>query len=267
MTWRRALAIMGAVAATGGAVWFGIEWANRGAQEAPMREAIERQRRAGGDDDGSGGFLLPAAGVYRYEAAGTEQLSLLATSQSWGATVPAAVTHDGDCWTLRFDFSTNHWQDERYCPADRSLREVAATQFQSFDFAAFTVGDTITFSCDPPVDAIRVEADSGDSWAHRCVGDSPARGTHVVSAGTTTFLGRDRIDVDRRPVDAFHYRLERDLSGDQAGTELLDRWYDVTDGLLLKETRDITVRSPSPIGDVTYEESGTLTLTSRQIDR
>lgn len=266
---RRTVLLVVSVAAAAGITWFALAWSNRGAREASVDEAIARQRRTSGTADDAAALLRPASGVYTYEASGTEHLSLLSTSQAWGATVPATVTHTGDgCWRFRLDYSTNHWQEQRYCPKGPHLVDAAAVQYQSFDFVAFTVGDTIEFDCtDRPV-AIDLEARPGTSWRHTCTGVSPARGTRVVSSGTTTFVGRTRIAAaGSDSVATLHYRLERTLSGDQDGTEVIERWYAPDDGLLLKEHHEVTVRSPSPIGDVTYTESGTLTLRSRLVDR
>jgi hypothetical protein len=63
-------------------------------------------------------------------------------------------------------------------------------------------------------------------------------------------------------VPAYHYRVERTLSGSQTGSERYDMWYSVLDGLPVKTDRQVVVHSPSPIGTVTYTEQGNYTLTS-----
>lgn len=257
-----ALLAVGVVLAVG-AIAFAIAWSNRGGKEVSTRDVVERYRTDRGAGDGSGGFLRPEAGVYQYLASGTERLSLGSTEQQWGPTMPATVTHRGNgCWSLRIEYSTNHWQEQRYCPDDTALLDVGGKVFQKFDFTAFSVTDTSVFTCDPPSPVVRVDAVPGAGWSASCTGRSTERDTQVTSAGTNTFVGTEDVEIDGTPVRAFHYRLQRTLSGDQTGTEDTHDWYSATNGLLLRSTRSTRVASPSPIGDVTYTEEGEFHLRS-----
>jgi len=249
----------------GGAGAFAIAWSNRGAKEVATREVVDRFRAGTHSGDGSASALRPAAGVYRYRASGTERLSIGSTEQQWGPTMPATVTHEANgCWSLRIDYSTNHWQDQRYCTDAQSLLDVGGTVFQKFDFVTFAVTDTSVFTCDPPSAVIRLDAQPGDHWPASCTGKSSDRNTEVTSAGTNTFVGREDVVVGGTKVPALHYRLQRTLSGDQTGTEDTHEWYSATDGLLLRSTHDSRVASPSPIGDVVYTEQGEFHLVSTQ---
>jgi hypothetical protein len=259
--WIVLLAVGGALVI--GTVAFAIAWSNRGGKEVSTRDVVERYRTRPGAGDGDGGFLRPEAGVYRYRASGTERLSLASTEQQWGPTMPATVLHRRDgCWSLRIEYSTNHWQEQRYCPDATTLLDVGGTVFQKFDFAAFSVTDTSVFTCDPPSVAIDVEAAPGDRWAAACTGKSQDRDTEVTSAGTNTFVSVENVDVGGTTVRAYHYRLERTLSGDQSGTEDTHDWYSASTGLLLRSTRNTRVASPSPLGDVVYTEQGEFRLES-----
>jgi hypothetical protein len=254
--------VIGAVVlvALGGAGAFVVAWNGRGAEEASVDDALRRFRE--GDDRGGAGTLRPAAGVYTYAGSGSERLSVLGTSQRWGATLPATVTHDDGCWRLRVDFSTNHWQDWHYCPDGPVLREAGGTTSQRFDFVAFTADDVNVFTCEPPNDVVRVDAAPGESWPQRCDGRSTSRGTTAVSSGTTTFVGVDDVEIGGEPVAAYRYRAHRTLTGDQSGTDESETWFAVRDGMPLRQTRSVHVESPSPLGTVTYTEEGTFTLTS-----
>lgn len=244
-----------------GGVAFAIVWSQRGAEQASVEEAVEGLGGRAGD--ATAGFLRPASGVYVYEGSGTEQLSLLSTGQAWGPRLPATVTHSRHgCWTFRIDYSTNHRQWTDYCPRGRVLEEDGGRTFQSFDFVVSTIDDRNVFICDPPGEAIRVDAEPGSAWPQSCVGRSAERGTEVVSSGTNTFVGIETVEVEERPIRAYRYRSERTLSGDQAGTETSETWFRVSDALPLRVIRDVRVESPSPIGAVTYTEQGTYRLTS-----
>ena len=265
---RRVVALVALLALALGGVLFARSWSERGAEEASTEDAIQRYREQEGAGDGASGFLRPAAGVYEYEASGTERLSLLETTQRWGPTMPATVRHEPDgCWVLRIEYSTNHWQELTACPTETELLEDGGRTFQSFDFVAFTVGDTNVFTCEPRGVMIRIDAQPGDRWSQSCDGRSEQRGTKVTSAGPNTFLGVEELDIGGTTVGALHYRSERTLSGDQTGGETTHSWYSVTDGMLLRSTHDVRVASPSPIGDVVYTERGEFQLTSRTPQR
>ena len=265
--WTHRPAVVLPVAAVVAALLVGVgvfvrAWNDRGPSAASVDRSV-----AGFRDDhngsGSASLLRPEAGVYTYDATGTEQLSLLSTSQAWGNPVPGTVTTDDrGCWTIRFDFSTNHTQATTYCPAGRVLQERTGSTSQTFDFVAASVTDVTDFVCDPPGQLIRLDATAGQTWPQSCVGRSPARGTQVTSAGTNTYLGREQLRIGGTTVRALHYRVDRDLSGDQKGTERTELWFHPDTGLTLRETRRVRVASPSPIGDVIYTEEGTFTLTS-----
>lgn len=251
------------VLSIGGVAFYFVAWRHRGAEEASVSEAVEKFR-----DEGQGGqadFLSPAPGVYTYEGTGTEKLSVLGTSQQWGPRLPSTVTRgDDSCWTWRIDYSTNHYQEVHYCPEGRVLQEVSGITYQSFDFVAFSVGDLNEFTCEPRADTIRVDAEPGDTWDQSCDGKSKDRGTRVTSAGTNEFVGIEDVKVGDDEVPAYRYKSERELTGDQTGTEKTESWYAVRDGLLLKTTRNLRVASPAPppLGDVIYTEEGTYTLSS-----
>lgn len=238
---------------------FSIAWSRRGAEEVKVEEAIEDYRARGSDDAGASGFLLPPAGVYAYAAAGTEHLSFLDSRQEWGATVPATVTHRSGCWTLRIAYSSHHWQEWDFCPNGTRLEETGGRTFQSFDFVAFTESVTVELTCSPPRITIDTEAEPGDAWEQSCSGASED-GTRTVSSGTNTFLGVEDVRVGDELVETYRYRAERTISGDQDGQERFETWYSTRDGMLVKGTRSVEVRSPSPIGDVTYTEEGSFAL-------
>jgi hypothetical protein len=250
------------VVLAGGATAFWILWAQRGAHEVSIDQAVDDFRKQHGASTTSG-FLRPPAGVYTYTGTGTERLSLLKTTQHWGPRIPVTVVgDDAGCWTFRVDYSSNHWQSTRFCRSGRVLTETSDTTHQSFDFVAMKVSDTNTTRCRPPIDRVRVAAEPGEQWHASCTGRSESRGTEFLADGTETYVGIDRIRVGDKRVPAYHYRTARELSGSQTGSERYDMWYSVLDGLPVQTDRHVEVQSPSPIGTVTYTENGHYTLSS-----
>lgn len=256
--WVAGAVVVVVLAAAGGFVaWI---WGGRGADEASVGDALSRFRaaQARGDADP----LQPAAGVYRYRGAGTERLSVLGAHQEWGTTVPVTVTTTGPgCWTVRIDYSANHRQELDYCERGTELLELAGRTRQRFDFGAFSADDTQRFVCDPPGVAAKVGAAPGQSWRQSCSGGSVTQHTHVTSAGPNTFLGTRTLRVGRTAVDAYVYRTDRTLTGDQSGREHDVMWFAVDSGLLVRYHRDSSVTSPSVVGTVKYREVGTITAT------
>lgn len=253
---------IGVVALAGCGAVLAFLFAGRGAEEVPVDEAVREFREGDGGEGPAAAEFSPAAGVYAFDADGSGQLSLLATAQPWGATVPATVTRDGRCWTLHVDYSTNHTQGWDFCPEGPVLTELGGRTFQRYDFVAFTVDDETVFTCDPPGEVLRAEAKAGESWAQSCAGGSTSRDSQTVSAGTNTFVGEEDVVVGAEEVATYHYRQQRTISGDQDGRETTDIWFAQADALIVKMQRDVDVKSPSPIGDVHYVEQGTLVLQS-----
>lgn len=205
----------------------------------------------------------PAAGIYEYRGEGTERLDRPPTNQSQGPEMPGTVTHlDDRCWRFRIDYSTNHWQSWDYCASAGGLTEHAGQFFQRLDLVVTVVETLSTFTCEPPADAIRLDQEAGDQWTQECRGASEGTTGEVVSTGPYTFVGPGVLEIGGRDVDALHYRRTRELSGGQTGTEDIEVWFDADTGLPLKNQRNITVRSDSLIGGVTYEEDGSFALVS-----
>ena len=259
--WLRGIALLVVAVLVGGAIPFAIAWSHRGAKEASIDRAVAEFRKSHGA--AGAGFLRPASGVYTFVGTGTEKLSLLATTQRWGPHIPVTVTEQAnDCWTFHVGYSTHHSLSTRYCANGHVLRETGETTSQTFDFVAFESGDTNDVVCDPPIDRIRVDAKPGSTWHAACDGHSKSRGTAFHAAGTETFVGVEQLRVGDDLVPVYHYSVSRTLSGSQTGSERYDVWYSVVNGLPVKTDRHVTVRSPSPIGAVTYTERGEYSLAS-----
>jgi len=208
-------------------------------------------------------LLRPAPGVYLYSGEGTEHLDNPPLTQTQGPGIPGTVTHlEGGCWRLRVDYSTNHWQSWDYCPASSGLTENAGAFFQRLDLVVAQVDTSSSYTCDPPVDAIRATQRVGDQWMQECRGTSTGSDGEVISSGPYTFVGPERLDIAGTEVAALHYHRLRNLTGAQTGTEDVNVWFDAATGLPLRNQRVITVRSSSLIGGVTYEENGSFQLTS-----
>jgi hypothetical protein len=263
---RRRVRIVGVVvgvALLAGVVTLVALWNRDSSRPVSMEEARRRAGAAGSDQSGGEVAFRPAAGVYRYRGEGTEHLDKPPLTQTQGPDIPGTVTHlEGGCWRLRVDYSTNHWQSWDYCPAGSGLTENAGAFFQRLDLVVVDVDTSSSYTCDPPVDAIRVTQRAGDQWMQECRGTSTGSDGEVISSGPYTYVGPERLDIAGTEVAALHYHRVRNLTGGQTGTEDVHVWFDAATGLPLRNQRVITVRSGALFGGVTYEEDGAFQLES-----
>ncbi len=248
----------------GGVSLYAFGWTVRGAKEVPMSSALDRFRSTASTASvATPAPLLPAAGVYRYSASGTERLSFLNAKQSWGANVPATVTYTKPgCFVSKIEFSNHHFQDFEYCASGGRLLETGGTTSQTFVFAGFSESDVEHFTCTPSGPMVDPDASVGSTATLGCDGSSPARHTKVHTAVTITYLGHASVKVGTATVGTYRVHVVRLMTGDQVGSEVSDAWFSASTGILVKLVRDTTVRSPSPIGKVTYTEHGSLLLAS-----
>ncbi len=259
----RIVGVVVGVALLAGVVTLVALWNRGSSRPVSMEEARRRAGAPGTDPSGGAVAFQPAAGVYRYRGEGTEHLDKPPLTQTQGPDIPGTVTHlEGGCWRLRVDYSTNHWQSWDYCPAGSGLTENAGAFFQRLDLVVAEVDTSSTYTCDPPVDAIRVTQRAGDQWMQQCRGTSTGSEGEVISSGPYTYVGPELLDIGGTEVAALHYHRLRNLTGGQTGTEDVDVWFDAATGLPLRNQRVITVHSSALIGGVTYEEDGAFQLAS-----
>jgi hypothetical protein len=205
----------------------------------------------------------PNPGVYLAAGQGHEELSFPPVAQDDGATMPLTVepTTDG-CWTVTVDFNEAHWQSWEHCATGGEVFEQGGQTFQRWDLGATTVENLADFGCEPPILTIAPAARPGESWQQSCTGTNSSLAGTTTSAGPYTFVGLDELEIDGRIVAARHYRQERDITGAQEGSNDVDWWFTVDEGLPVRMERTIEVATASPFGDITYEESGEWQLTA-----
>ncbi len=227
-----------------------------------LGEAVDEYQP--GSSTAAGG---PTPGVYRATGEGTEAISLPPVSQHDGAVVPVTVeAADDGCWRVEAAYHEAHRQDWTFCeqPGGGGAGEGAAPvvvdrggqTYQRWDFGATSVENTSTFTCDPPAVMIDPSAEPGDTWDQHCTGTNTQTDGTTISAGTYEFVGVEDLEIDGEAVPARRYRQDRTISGAQTGTDAVDVWFAVADHLPLRMARDVRIDSDSPVGTVTYTESG-----------
>lgn len=211
---------------------------------------------------GEGALVRPAAGVYEFAGSGREGLSLPPLSQDQGPTIPATVEHgDPGCWSIRFDYSTNHWQTWSYCIRDADLVEVGGLTWQRWMIGATAITNLTTSTCDdaPVLPAVR---EPDQEWPGTCTSINEAVSGEAVSEGPYRYVGEETLEVGGAEVVAAHFVREREMSGAQEGTERSEVWFAVDSGLPVRNERAISVATDTPVGASTYTEDGEFRLTS-----
>jgi len=241
---------------------FAVLWFNSGAHQLPLSVAYQRFR-----PDTSGGkyaheALRPPQGVYQYSGSGTEHLSLPPKTQYEGPVIPGTVTYLPDgCWSFRLDYSDSHWQSTTYCPRNSALLTTARGGWYRWNFVAFSVADTSTYSCTPAEVAVPAVLVVGVRHSFSCRGSNhPLSLPPVTMSGFVEYLGSHSVVVQGHPLQALHLREVATFSGGQTGTNLADTWFEVGTGLPLSGTWSTKVRTPSPFGTSTLTASGRFSL-------
>jgi len=259
--WRWIVAALVLFAVMGGSA-FVIAWRNSGSRPVSFDEARRRYESTSSTVLAAPSALRPPAGIYVYRGSGTEHLDKPPKSQNQGPGMPATVTYRADgCWVFRLDYSTGHWQSWTYCARNGGLDEVGGQTFERWDFVVFSVDSTSTFTCPSSV-TIRSGMLPGDTWTQTCTGTSSAVKGEVTTSGPMTYLGTETLTIGGSRVPAYHFKQLRTLTGAQTGTQENDVWFAKSNGMPLRNDHHNVVKSDSPIGRVTYTETGTFTLQS-----
>lgn len=205
----------------------------------------------------------PPAGVYRADASGKASISFPPTSQSYGASAPITVTHQGDnCWTTTVDFNTAFQQRWDYCIDNGVLTEHGNHTVTGWDLGATSITNVSEFICTPPGAIIKSGERRDEVSTYSCTGTSDNIDGTTDSAVTFESLGTASLEIDAVALPTFHYRESDTLSGPQRGTTTIDYWYSVQSMLLVRMERHINLRTESPVGEVTYKEDGEWQLSS-----
>ena len=230
------------------------------ARQVTLREA---QAHSGGGAGGVATNGRPAPGFYSYAAGGTERLSLPPLSQDEGPTVPGTVSLVGaDCWVLRLDYSTHHWQTWRYCQRGADLWEMGGTTWQLWSVGPLDVTNLSRFTCDPGAQALPAHGSVGSTWSSRCTGTNSTIAGTTVTTGPYRLVGTGVLVVGGTRVPAVHFRRTRTDTGGQRGTERAEVWLDARTGLPLRLDQHLRVVTSTTFGTSTYTQDGTLRLTS-----
>lgn len=205
----------------------------------------------------------PKPGVYEAAGSGRASIDFPPTSQSYGATIPVIVRAEGpDCWTTEVDFNTDFRQTWNQCVNGDDVIERSNLTVTRWDLGVMTVEERAEFVCDPPGTIIRTGSRPGEDSRYRCLGTTATVAGTTTSDVVFTLVGAETIDIGGESVPTFHYVEVDTLTGAQRGETRIDYWYAIETSLLVQMQRSVKLRTDSPVGTVTYSESGSWRLRS-----
>jgi hypothetical protein len=224
--------------------------------------SLQQAKRQAGALSGMAGSGRPAPGVYRYVGSGTEQLSLPPLSQTEGPTIPVTVRLEGsDCFIVRVDYSSHHWQTWEYCRHGTDLWELGGQQWQLWSIGPVNVTSSGTVTCTNTM-ALATHPSLGQVWSADCSGTNSAVSGTIFSRGTYRFLGDVTLRIGGTSVRCAHYLRLRTNSGAQQGTEHSDVWFDLANGLPVRMVQQLHATTQTSFGRTTYGQSGEFTAAS-----
>ena len=206
--------------------------------------------RAAGADAARPAPGLPVPGVYRYRTTGGETVSFLRYRRDYSPITTRTVTRRG-CGVREVQlFLAQHLEYYDRCGA--------ALVGYGTDIAYWWTHGTQDFRCGPgSFDGSDLAAGGRAEW--RCA-DEDTRARQI-----TEHLGEEEVEVDGARLRARHTRWTTIFSGATTGSAVVDDWFDLRTGLVLRETRNIALRVGSPfVGSLDYRDVSTYDLLSQE---
>lgn len=255
--------VLALVAATASWLTFGGERAQQSSEEQARQRVGPAAGSVSTAPAAPAGVLVaaPAAGLYRYQGTGREETSFPPLTEQQGPAMPGTVVPEADgCWRVQIDYNTHHWQSWTFCTVDGELRETKSTSFSRRNLGGADIDNSSEFSC-RPANVILTAADrAGVTRPQSCTGKGTLVPGETTSAGTTTVVGLEQIDVGGTSLATMHVRYDLTYTGGQAGTETTEAWFATATGLPVRNEHHIAVATDTPFGRITYTEDASFTL-------
>lgn len=241
------------MAALAAAVWFFL--LHSPGTRLDLGQALRLYRQDQDAAGRGGGGRLPSPGVYRYQTAGGEQLSIGGISRSFPGVSEMIVTDAGGCASMKWEPLVQHVEGLTTCPGkDGSIRVASASSYEEI------AGGQTSSVIRCPADTYLVPPDPtvGRRWRTVCHSTSHEK---VVFSGR--LVGASTVEVEGRRVPALHTRLTLTFSGSTSGTNPNNYWVTAQDGLILRQRETVDVsQQAGPLGSVRYGEQMAINLRS-----
>ena len=262
---RWALAIVGVVVAAVVAAKVAVEVLDRADPVDVDRAVADFEAEHGSTDAATVPRGAFAPGAYRYQATGDEYIDLLGGPLHTFPDQVVGIVEANDCGgsTLTVQLFTQREDVLDLCEAGPG-----AWSLDRFETRHEFVGqedDTVT-SCEANELWTEAMFDEPDSTVEiRCTATGPNIGSTDATV-TRRVHGREEIEVDGATVAVTHVEITSVIGtpgGDTEGT-YENRFWVTDDGVIARRTLDAEVRTPTPVGSVSFRESFDLALAAEQ---
>ncbi|MGO8871717.1 MAG: hypothetical protein ACLQPH_10025 [Acidimicrobiales bacterium] len=207
----------------------------------------------------------PTQGIYALRGQGMERIVFPPNSQQDGAVMPASVTYIANgCWRWHLDYNVAHWEEYDFCPHATVLLLAAVRNSQSWDFGVVKTNNLARFTCGPGAVVLPKDPKPGQTLEWPCTGTNTSVPGRTFERVTVRIVGIGTLRIGRAVVPTVHEFQQVTLTGGQKGTVREDWWFTVSSGLPVRMERHITILSGSPLGTITYDETGSWQMTSLQ---
>jgi len=208
-------------------------------------------------------YGIPSTGVYSLHGHGSEQISFPPNSQQDGAVMPATVTHLANgCWRWHLDYNTAHAEEFVFCPTQAGLTQPTNINIQHWNYGAFSVSNTSTVTCPAGTIVLPAMPAAGQTLTWTCPETNTAIAGESQATTKATIVGIEDVRVGSSTVVTAHELQQTTLSGVQTGAVTENWWFDVATGLPVQVERQIIIHTNSPLGAITYSESGSWQMAS-----
>lgn len=192
-------------------------------------------------------------GLYVYETTGSEQIDALGGASHDYPPETFLTIQPGGCGIItRWTALEERWSEHELCPSADGLRLAGFESYHEW----FSRPDLQDFTCDPATALVSPVAPEQQTWTYECTtGERTERWDVEV-------LGIETLQVGGESVDSLHVRVTSALEGASEGTSDTHTWYLPGTGLVLKRIAQRSSVNESLIGEVHYQESFEINLTS-----
>ncbi len=229
------------------------------AAPAPIAHADAPNRAAVGTPRGAlvpPPLRVPATGVYTYQTAGRDWISMFGAHHDYPSETHATVRPTGNAcgWQVDWPVVAEHVNHRTRCSEPGRLLGLAEGSEVEF----FSQRDGENFVCEPPALVLATADAVGSRHEATCRAES---GDGTITTRTTN-LGRESLMVGGVAVSAFHVLGDTTMSGKATGTARDELWLDPDTGLVLKELRTVDTDAHAVFGHVRYQERASFLLSS-----
>jgi hypothetical protein len=197
--------------------------------------------------------VLVAPGVYRYATTGQEHVNALnGATHPYPPETTITVVNEGCGVSVRWDALKERWDEWHLCAAPDGV-ELGTDGVQYHEF--FSQPDNEAVACQATVMLVAATPGPGTPVQQQCTLDGDPW------LPTWTMLERGTRTVEGQQVDVQHVQMQVE-DDDQYWEHTTIDWYLATNGLPIEVDSTKSSLTPSPVGDVQYDEHYTLTLES-----